>query len=162
MSDPHSLGRRQFVQTITVALGSIMGAIIGLPAIGYLISPVLNKQKVDAWIALGPIEGFEEGVPKLVTFTRSKINGWEKTINTHGVYVLRQGSDFLVLSNVCTHLGCRVTWKEAENGYACPCHDALFSKDGGIVRGPQPREMDDFTQKEVRADGILYFNFVKE
>lgn len=163
MSEPHSLGRRQFVQAVSVALGGIMSAMIGLPMVGYLISPVLKKQTADAWVALGPVEGFEEGVPKLVTFTRTKINGWEKTVNSHGVYVVRKGGDFNVFSNVCTHLSCRVSWKDDQNGYFCPCHDALFTIDGGISRGPQPRPLDYFAAdaKEVREDGILYINFSK-
>ena len=32
----------------------------------------------DAWIPLGKLDSFAVGKPTLSTFTRSKVNGWEK------------------------------------------------------------------------------------
>jgi len=157
MPGSHDVNRRDFVTVITAAIGTLIGGVVGLPAIGYLLSPALNVQKSEAKVALGPLENYPEGVPTLFNFTRSKINGWEKTVNSYGVYVLRQGEEVKVLSNICTHLSCRVTWQEEEQDYHCPCHDAAFDKNGEIVRGPQPRPLDEY--EAVVEDGSIFINF---
>lgn len=142
MSDSDSVGRRQFVLAVTTFLGSIMGAVIGLPAIGYMLSPALKASSGEAKIVVGPVENFQDGVPTLFTFTRTKVNGWEKTVNSYGVYVLREGDKVTALSNRCTHLSCRVKWSDEKSAYLCPCHDAAFAKDGTVRSGPPPKELD--------------------
>jgi len=150
---PH-MSRREFV-TITIgALGVIMAAVIGLPAIGYLLSPALRTQKTDAWIVLGSLENYPIGEPTLFTFTRTTVNGWERTANSYGVYVYRKTEDQVITySNLCTHLSCRVTWQDDEQVYHCPCHDGLFDIDGIVVKGPPPRPLFQYPNKI--EDGIL-------
>jgi cytochrome b6-f complex iron-sulfur subunit len=38
----------------------------------------------------------------------------------------------------CTHTGCVVRWRPAENVYVCPCHDGRFGADGRVISGPPP------------------------
>ncbi len=143
-----NLSRREFAKIVTGFLGSIMGAIIGLPIIGYIISPALQTQEVDDWVSLGALDGYPIGIPTLFSFTRSKVNGWERTTNSYGVFVVRKSeTEMKVLSNVCTHLSCRVKWDEEVHGYLCPCHDAQFELEGEVVYGPPPRPMDEFEFK---------------
>lgn len=50
-----------------------------------------------------------------------------------------QGSeekDFLALSSVCPHLGCRVYWEAAHDRFFCPCHNGAFDRDGVAISGP--------------------------
>ncbi|GIW82421.1 MAG: hypothetical protein KatS3mg105_4228 [Gemmatales bacterium] len=44
--------------------------------------------------------------------------------------------DFLALSSVCPHLGCRVHWEVQNNRYFCPCHNGVFTPEGVAVAGP--------------------------
>ena len=37
---------------------------------------------------------------------------------------------FLVLSPICTHLGCHVNWIDAEQQFHCPCHGSVYTVEG--------------------------------
>jgi len=156
---PH-LSRNDFVKGVVGVLGTVMGVVIGLPAVAYVLSPALKTSSSDAWIPLGPLENYPIGTPTMFNFTRTKVNGWEKTTNSYGVYVYRKNeSETVIFSNVCTHLSCRVNWDEAAQIYACPCHDANFDIDGQVVSGPPPRPMDTYESKV--EEGNLYLHFVE-
>ena len=103
---------------------------------------------LDAWISAGPIESYPVGTPTLFKFTRTTINGWEKTVNSYGAYIYRETEQKVTaFDNTCTHLSCRVTWLEEEQVYLCPCHDGEFDIDGTVVSGPPPRPLDRFETK---------------
>lgn len=157
MADSHEIKRRDFINIIIAALGAVMGLIIGIPAISYLLSPAMKIQRDEAWIALGPLDAYPLGIPTLFSYTRTKVNGWEKTVNSFGAYVWRYGvgdSELKVYSNMCTHLSCRVTWRDDIDVYFCPCHDGRFNKEGEIVAGPPPEPLYDFETKV--EDGTLF------
>jgi Rieske Fe-S protein len=117
----HDVSRRDFVKIIMTTLGTIMTGILSIPAIGYLISPAARKPERDAWIALGPLGNYPIGILIPFNFTRSTINGWEKTVNSYGVFVARQNeSQIRVFSNICTHLSCRVSWHTDQRTAAAP------------------------------------------
>ena len=163
MAGPDHISRRQFVQLTTAAVGTFIAAAVGLPAIAYLIDPALKAGKADAWIPLGKVESFPVGKPTLVSFTRSKVNGWEKTVTSHGVFVLRKSeTETLVLSNKCTHLGCQVNWKADQNKYICPCHDAQFDIGGKVLGGPPPRPLDSYSGDQLKVEnGTLLLHFME-
>jgi Rieske Fe-S protein len=156
---PH-LNRKEFVVIATAFLGSIMAVAVGLPGIGFLISPALNKKTSDAWVSAGPLENYPIGDPTLFTFTRTTINGWEKTVNSYGAYIYRKDeSSIKAFRNVCTHLSCRVTWEEPDQVYFCPCHDGLFDINGVVVAGPPPKPLEQFETK-VEED-VLYLRVLE-
>jgi menaquinol-cytochrome c reductase iron-sulfur subunit len=163
MAGSGHINRRDFIKLTTAAVGTFIGAAIGLPAIAYLVDPALKAVKSDAWVPLGKLETFEVGKPTLASFTRSKVNGWEKTVTSYGVFVIKKSdTDFLVLSNKCTHLGCSVGWKEDRQEFVCPCHDAQFGLDGSVLGGPPPRPLDSFSGDRLKIEnGILLFHFLE-
>lgn len=158
----HDVGisRRSFVTGVVSLLGGIIASIIGLPAIGYLISPALKTKASEEWLPVGSIEDLRQGEPTLFSFTRTKQVGWERSATSYGVYVVPQpGGKLDVFSNVCTHLSCRVSWNEEQREFICPCHDGLFAQDGSIISGPQPRPLDRFEYKI--EDGTLMIHLVE-
>lgn len=152
------MSRREFVSIVAAAAGTIMGAIVGIPAIGYLIAPALQKVAAEAWIPVGPLANFQVGVPTLFNFNRTTIDGWVQTVNSYGVFIIKnQDGSILALSNKCTHLSCRVNWKPEESAYICPCHDAYFDINGGIIKGPQPRPLDKYETKIENDNLSIHF-----
>ncbi len=57
-------------------------------------------------------------------------------------FLVRLGDEFKALYQVCTHLRCLL--RQTEDGFTCPCHGAKFAKDGMLLAGPPPRDMDEF------------------
>jgi menaquinol-cytochrome c reductase iron-sulfur subunit len=56
--------------------------------------------------------------------------------------------NFVILSPICPHLGCRPLWNDSANRFQCPCHGSQFDIDGEHVAGPAPRGMDPLPFKE--------------
>lgn len=54
------------------------------------------------------------------------------------VEVRRGAGGVTALMLRCTHTGCVVRWRSAENAYVCPCHDGRFDADGHVTSGPPP------------------------
>lgn len=154
------LSRRKFVTGMLAVLGGTIAAVVGLPAIGYLIAPALKRSQTDIWVPLAPVENIPVDQPTLFTFSRTQRVGWETTATSYGMYVLRSAEDrYQVMSNVCTHLACRVVWKDDLQDYTCPCHDGHFAKDGSVISGPPPRPLDSMEYKI--EDGTLYVHLVE-
>jgi len=144
MSHDPNLSRRDFIKTATAWIGGFIGATIGIPTIAYLLSPSLRKIEEELIIDLGPLENYPIGIPTRFEFTQTKVNGWERTATNYGLYVLRKNeSEVRAFSDICTHLGCRVTWHPDQEHYISPCHDGHFDLLGNVVSGPPPRPLDE-------------------
>lgn len=151
------ISRRDFIKVVTASIGGIIGTVIGLPVIGYLLSPALRTQKRDDWISVGSLEDYPIGVPTPFTYTHTTVNGWERTATNYGVYVLRKSENELTaFSDVCTHLACRVNWQADDNKFICPCHDGHFSIDGTVLSGPPPRPLDQYEFKIQNGDVFVH------
>ena len=65
--------------------------------------------------------------------------------------------DFLALSSVCPHLGCRVHWESNHNRFFCPCHNGAFNAQGVAISGPPAAEGQSLPQYALQiVDGALY------
>jgi len=54
MSDKE-MSRRDFIKVTTGIVGGVIGAVIGLPAIYYLIDPALRAGGKEAWIPIDAV-----------------------------------------------------------------------------------------------------------
>jgi menaquinol-cytochrome c reductase iron-sulfur subunit len=139
--------RREFMKATIYAIGGLIGVTVGVPAVEYIVGPVLTKTAQN-WIRLGVIGKIEPNTPTLFKTTIQNQTGWINTQEEFSVYVLTEdGQTYTAMSNVCTHLGCRVRWITDQSKFACPCHNGVFAKDGGVVSGPPPRPLDRFQTK---------------
>ncbi len=135
-----------------------MGLIIGIPAIDFIVSPGLRVKEPESWIPVGSLENYEVGVPKLFSFNLTEINGWEQTVLNFGAFVVRKSNnEALVLSNICTHLACRVSWHPDIQNYVSPCHNGHFDINGIVLSGPPPRPLDEFRTKIENGNLSILF-----
>jgi menaquinol-cytochrome c reductase iron-sulfur subunit len=151
----YKMDRRQFVGGLAAVVGGVVTAAIGLPLVGYIVSPALKKSEDLEWIQVGSVSELEPGVPTLLTYSQIKQVGWKRKKINYGVYAIRSGDEQVtVLSDICTHLNCKVHWDAERNLFVCPCHDGLFSEDGAVVSGPPPRPLDRLESK-VEDDQLM-------
>lgn len=145
------VNRRDFLATATWAIGALLGAGLGIPAVAYIVGPALQSTEEQEWLAVGSVSKVELGTPTLFKARIERKTGWIVSEEQISVYLLTDnGRDFIAMSNICTHLGCRVRWIADRDQFFCPCHNAIFDKDGSVVSGPPPRPLDRF---DVRVDG---------
>lgn len=152
---PSPIPRRSFLGLAVWAAGGLIAAVYAIPGLAYLLAPALEKAKPESWIPLGPVSKVEPGIPTLFRANVRRQTGWIVNEAQLTVYVLTDdGRTYAALSNICTHLGCRIRWVEGEQRFFCPCHNGVFDKQGLVVSGPPPRPLDRYPVKV--EDGQIY------
>jgi Rieske Fe-S protein len=71
--------------------------------------------------------------------------GQGKVVSRHGRQVaVAKDEDGTVhaVSARCTHLGCIVSWNDAERSWDCPCHGSRFAVDGSVLEGPAVHDLE--------------------
>jgi glycine/D-amino acid oxidase-like deaminating enzyme/nitrite reductase/ring-hydroxylating ferredoxin subunit len=87
------------------------------------------------WVTPGEVSSEDDVAPGCGAIVRK---GFEK----RAVYRDRYGS-FVELSAVCPHLGCIVSWNQAEESWDCPCHGSRFDPRGKLLRGPSTADLEE-------------------
>ena len=150
--DPRRLSRRQFGLLGTQASGAVVAVLLGIPVVGFLISPLFRQQQV-VWRKVGDISGVPDGEPTKfeVAFPQDV---WTTAEENLAVYVVKAGNNTKVFSNVCTHMQCPVRWEVALRQFLCPCHGGLYDINGANVGGPPPKPLPQYVH---RIDGSTLF-----
>lgn len=148
MSNEERVGRRDFLKFAIMGMGGLISTIMAIPAVAFLIGPALKKVEDQNWIAVGTVSKVEIGTPTLFKAKIQRQAGWILDEQELSFYILtNDGRDFVAMSNICTHLGCRVRWVSSEETFFCPCHNAAFDKEGAVASGPPPRALDRYEVK---------------
>lgn len=147
-------GRRSFLQIATAGIGGLLSLAAGIPLIGFAISPAWKKGE-SQWVDLGLVDRLKNSKFKKVNYTFTAKDGWVKATKKRSVYVTDVGNgEWDVFSRTCSHLGCLVRWNESQESFLCPCHGAVFDKNGAVVAGPPPEPLQ---KLEVKVEsGVLY------
>ena len=148
-ADEDSISRRSFLGVLLGFGTVVVGAALSVPLIRFALHPLFAATTKTAWANVGPADQFASltaPLKKLITVEQR--DGWRKIVSEKAIYVLpRQDGAWRVLSPICPHLGCSIPWNEAKQEFICPCHNAVFGKDGSRISGPAPRSMDDLESK---------------
>lgn len=146
---PENLSRRSFLKWAAAGMGSLIAAVLGGAGGGYFLSPLFRKRE-ESWIDIGRAADFQPGSPTKVEYIECRRDAWITTERRSSAWVLTSnGSDFIVFDPRCTHLGCPYRWNADKKLFLCPCHNAVFDVDGGVVSGPPPRPLDRYAVKIV-------------
>ena len=71
--------------------------------------------------------------------------------------------DFIALSNVCPHLGCKVYWEGKTSSFFCPCHNGRFSAVGKPLEGPPAQASQELIQFPLKISShLLYIHISSE
>jgi menaquinol-cytochrome c reductase iron-sulfur subunit len=151
--------RRSFFASLLGASAGLIAAIIGMPMFRYILYPVQAVSRSDKWTEIGDVSEFDNlNTPVTKTISLVQRDGWREVVSNQSVFVSRSGNGMLqVLSPVCPHLGCSVSWHENQNKFICPCHGGQFAADGKRLSGPPPRGLD--TLDVQIKDGKLQVQF---
>lgn len=170
--------RRRFLHGIVVAVGGVIGTLLGLPIAGYFLSPALKDNEVyaqvdrlsrprwlassrsgggggSAWTPIASTGEAQAGEPVEKAYAWRRKEGWMTTSGRSSVWLVKhEDGSFTAFDPHCTHLGCPYSWNADEALFKCPCHDAAFDIRGRVVQGPPPRSLDRY-ETRVEGDKVL-------
>ncbi len=133
--------RRRFLTALGIAMSGIGAAIIGVPVLGALFSPLLREDG-EVWRPVGPISDFPIGATVQVAILDSAPVPWAGLAAQTPAWLRRESErDFKVFSAFCTHVGCPVRWQADAELFMCPCHGGVFYRDGTVAGGPPPEPL---------------------
>ncbi len=146
--------RRAFVLLLPFAAIGGMFATVATAAF-HLLRPVVSASS-EKWIDVAQVAELSGNKPVARKIVAEQVAGWAKSLAEHSVYIL-PGKDNQVLSAVCPHEGCEVSWRDDKNVFSCPCHDSNFAADGSRIDGPARRGLDPLPSRV--ADGKLQVQY---
>ena len=166
--------RRSFLRWATHGLGILFAAVLGIPAIAYLVDA---RNRPAAKRDFRKVHGLKlddeqllAGVPKQGTIRDDRRDAWTLSEDVIGrVWVVKKGDTFDVFTTICPHLGCSINLDPPPPnfGFTCPCHGGKFTRDGSldtqVANNPAPRGMDTLEWQRDPADStvllVKYQNF---
>ena len=129
--------RRTFL--LLTPLAGIGGIIASFSAAAFRFLRPVNIRTKDDWIDVIATTETSGNKPIAKKVVIEEIAGWSRSPIEYPVYVL-PGSQ--VVSAVCPHEGCELSWQDDRNVFTCPCHDSSFAANGARIYGPARRDMD--------------------
>jgi Rieske Fe-S protein len=156
--------RRSFLKWAINGLGLLFGAILGVPAILYLIDPRHRPVPIRGLRSTGVrLTDLEIDKPIQAVLRDVRQDAW--TLHPNDVVgrvwlVKRDKNKVDVFTTVCPHLGCSVNFEASVDRFICPCHNGTFDVHGHKValpegNNPAPRDMDILKFKIDATDVIL-------
>jgi menaquinol-cytochrome c reductase iron-sulfur subunit len=138
---PEELSRRRFLERVCIALASLCGVVIAVPAIGFIFAPLLQKYP-QLWRSVGKVENFKIGETVKVTFEDPSPLPWAGVTANTAAWLRRVSkTEFIAFAVNCSHLGCPVRWLGDANLFMCPCHGGVYYADGRVAAGPPPQPL---------------------
>ncbi|MGE0760539.1 MAG: ubiquinol-cytochrome c reductase iron-sulfur subunit [Pirellulaceae bacterium] len=152
VADRSLAARRGFLERASgVAMAGGLAGAYG--TFGYMLGQFVYPSAEDggAWLFVCPVDQLAPG--QSLDFTSPA---------GARIVVARRGEggsaeDFLALSSVCPHLGCRVHWELQGERFFCPCHNGAFDREGTPIEGPPKASNQSLTRYPLRVDGGLLF-----
>lgn len=158
------ISRRSFFGALLGLGTAAMGTLLAVPVLRFVLYPLYAKNKGAWWSKLSPLRQLPPtgGPPVRKTITFDQRDGWREVVTSEAVYVEQlPDQESLVLSSICPHLGCTVSWQGDKDQFYCPCHGSVFNREGKRVSGPTPRGMDPLSTKTEDGDLLVHFEYFR-
>jgi menaquinol-cytochrome c reductase iron-sulfur subunit len=144
------ISRRRFFTRITVAAAALIGALAGIPVLGFVLAPLVRPARPQ-WRQVGLVDSFQIGQTVKVDFSDPSPLPWSGITAKTAAWLRRVGeSEFIAFSINCRHLGCPVRWVDGPKLFMCPCHGGVYYEDGSVAAGPPPEPLARYV---VRVNG---------
>ena len=162
-TDAPAINRRSFFGVLLGIGTAGMGALLAIPVLRYAFYPLYAKSSQSGWSEAGSADEFANpALPALKTIDFKQRDGWREVVSSQSVYVTRgKDGQLKVLSAICPHLGCSVSWQHGQEEFVCPCHGGRFAADGALVSGPPPRGMDALPHKLEDGKLMVHFQYFR-
>ena len=144
---PELISRRTLLNRVIFGLGAAAGAVVSVPILAYLLSPLINPAR-QVWRDLGPVDKYQIGQTVEASIQEPSPLPWAGQTALTAVWVRRDSANqFTVFTVGCTHLGCPVRWMPDANLFLCPCHGGVYYSDGRVAAGPPPKPLPQYTTR---------------
>src|SRR5262245_538752 len=151
--------RRKFLRWAVHGLGAVFAAVLGFPAVVFLIDPRNRPATQRGLHPIGRLKADldlkKPGDVKEVVIRETRRDAW--TLHPDDVvgrvWLVRKPDagglpQIEAFNATCPHLGCSVN--NTGNAFLCPCHGGYFRHDGTRINpgnNPAPRDMDTLEHK---------------
>jgi Rieske Fe-S protein len=147
--------RRRFMTGTTHAAGAIAASAFLLPAVGFALGPIFEKEKVN-WQDVGSVDEFPDDtyIPRTIEIAQGigevgKSTVYMRKFNPAIDGRMRDSYDqWIAISTRCAHLGCPVRFVSAAQRFICPCHGGVYDFLGKVNGGPPVRPLDRFYTRQ--------------
>lgn len=150
MTLPTGLTRRDLLMKIGIFFNGIVAAILAVPIVRYVLSPVAHERKggYQSWVPLGDLDQFPAGQTRLATYRNPIVNPTDGETADIACWVRNvDGQRFQVFAINCAHLGCPVRWFQQSGLFMCPCHGGAYYQDGSRASGPPERGLFEYRHR---------------
>jgi menaquinol-cytochrome c reductase iron-sulfur subunit len=143
---------RKFLNIFCIGLGALAGAVVSVPIVAYLLSPLI-KPSANVWRTVGTLDSFIIGKTVQVSVEDPSPLKWSGQTAQTAAWLRRNNeTDFTVFAINCTHLGCPVNWVDGAQLFFCPCHGGVYYADGAVAAGPPPRALFRYQWRILNGD----------
>jgi Rieske Fe-S protein len=142
------MNRRDALRLATAALRTLIGAVLAVPAVAYIVTPLRRRDQDRSFVGLARLSQLEVGVPRSFAIIEERRDGWVKypPEPVGSVWLVRQkpGAQppVLAFTAECPHLGCAVNLTPDRRQFLCPCHTSAFDLEGKPQNQVPPRPLD--------------------
>ena len=150
--------RRVFLLAFPAGVFAAVAGVLAAAAFRFLRprAEAADASAAAQWSAVAPAASVAGAGPVARKVSIKRDAGWASATEERTVFVL-PAEPPRVVSAVCPHEGCEVSWDGAARSFLCPCHDSRFGADGSALTGPATSPLDEFPSRV--ANGVLEIQY---
>lgn len=152
--------RRAFLVAFPAGVFAAVAGVLSAAAFRFLRprAAAATDTGESRWSAVAPAASLAGAEPAARKVSITRDAGWASATEERTVFVLSaQEGRARVVSAVCPHEGCEVSWDAGQRSFLCPCHDSRFGADGAALTGPATRGLDEFPSRV--ENGVLEIQY---